>query len=1403
MENPNPSKSEQEGSKLPVFNPSAEDELFPPYEDKFAPGESRSESESESEDAEEVTEDTSEQESVPPSEHDEEENTENEEKEKKAVRRRKQKFDRATNAANQALVKHTPFPPKQEAQPPDDGRRKRRPNAKQRRAMARADAKRGGNGGGRGVQQNYIPAGNQVHASRKGQQRNPNLNPSNPGSNAVADNRPPYNCRFPLGKKQIEHIEQYTLPGRKVVLQPSDNPHSHPISAIERRVAESWIVREARTFAGLPACSKPLQIVDIGGSPTRHLHANRTDVWSCNPIISSDDAIRCKKFERLVNAKMCNHKAEICNCVMPDIYISIHSIYYINPSIILDMLGYSTLHTMFIAVHRFQGLEGTVCAGELAWKRTVQNGVDMVISRVRHGSVYRHNACDWIERGYYQDMDPTAGPRAMACQAVQTFGDTHIYMLTITPVIPQPDDGNDVQTLTRRMLACDYYGQLDESAIAAEAKTFADWSKEKLPTATYWSFGDYLMLSLPRNKEVVVPKQTLAALRTFAAFKTRDTQMLHSLADKAKQLLRDTKLSAERIQEAVVPLVFLAFVSDVEYIGDELGGLAARHNDAFRDMNLMLQHPTEPLTTNYKLWLIAVAAAAVATWGAATYFKYTRMSLKPRSKYADGYSDYLESTTGSMWLWNLGVKLWNWVWNSRAKARAFLAVLLSGVQTASVYGSFRYAGTLVKPTPLVAEFPECEQIKYHGKRYYPTICTEFVPLKPLGKGSKIKVPRMGPCTNTFGTVQLGPGLASVLPVIPRNCVHTEITALRNRALMEQQFDHEAWDATRVITGQYFDQLFPPVPHFRITFTRWTQRFPPSRRKSIRDGYSTYQAVGIINSHYGCRTFIKRERLPKCIAGQSIDVTARVIQGNHDEYMAVMGPWLYGDAKYLGMVWDYRTGHSITYAAGLNAHDSGRWFDYANNTVTSPVQFMNDASRWDGNICRDAIELLHEVIAMRTTCWSDTRITNNFVHMLNMAQLDSFGTTFHGIKYFAEGRVQSGRLTTSSGNSTLNALIHIIPMIMILHRMPTQQEFMMLVMGDDMYVVITGAHMRKYRELLRPFLTRLGIVHRCQFFHDMDEAQFCSSRWWPTKHGHVLGPKPFRALSKTFHCQHQLNTSHQSQWLRGVVLGWRNDANHVPVMRVVIERMLKLTSGRSRYYDADQRPHAEKIEVADELAMATMCDKIYPGGYAAIKMIETIVAGMKNIPCTIHSKLLPALISSDINDPIVYSLASLWLHPSQFMLGIFSPVAEEVIKRWRIGVIIIMLIEFSEVVYISMKTGSLIPIFGKIPALIFVHLLPHLKGWDYLQRLFFHACWNNGVIFTEAVMILGARRCYRRLKRSKSWFEFVTNFITLPSFAFHYRDSVVTGLHALWLSHHLIDNVGRYALDRTVDLYDLL
>jgi len=458
-----------------------------------------------------------------------------------------------------------------------------------------------------------------------------------------------------------------------------------------------------------------------------------------------------------------------------------------------------------------------------------------------------------------------------------------------------------------------------------------------------------------------------------------------------------------------------------------------------------------------------------------------------------------------------------------------------------------------------------------------------------------------------GAQLCGLAIAQYMPVVSADTPLNEERAIIHRALIPPlPSSARAWDrVSKVLLG-----LLPPKVVRPTQFDIWNARFSKARQTSQRLALESFHAcpdVEAVKRSCVRKAFIKREKLLKSGPGGTEDYDPRVIQGTGDLANALLGPYIHAFSKYLCTQWNIES--AITYAAGLNADGLGSWM--CSNLEQGYTWFLeSDYSRYDVSI--SVAGLMAEQDVYRT------HGVGKWARVVLEEQLFVRGKSSHGHTYSIQGTRCSGDPNTSCGNSMLNAGV----VVSILVEMGIK-DYRLIVMGDDMVVALRE---RVCPDLYAARVAEFGLKAKVKITDDPDLVEFCSGRFWITQHGRVWGPKVGRFMAKIGFSVPVQHDPHG--WMKGVLVGVRQDVNHVPLLNIYVEHCLGLlcqVKGKARA--DDHKFHVGSLHKATQDTYQQFY-KVYgltPSDFDALK--DAILA-VKSLPAVINHPSLEALVQRD-------------------------------------------------------------------------------------------------------------------------------------------------------------------------------
>jgi len=355
-------------------------------------------------------------------------------------------------------------------------------------------------------------------------------------------------------------------------------------------------------------------------------------------------------------------------------------------------------------------------------------------------------------------------------------------------------------------------------------------------------------------------------------------------------------------------------------------------------------------------------------------------------------------------------------------------------------------------------------------------------------------------------------------------------------------------------------LFPRMFSIQsIPFPVYIMRSNASRsvKAILRRTYEELQSAGLDeNSHLSPKqlasfttrsSFVKVENnLYQSPMGVN-DKAPRLIQGATPQFICLVGPWVMACQDLLKRRWNIK--NMMCFTSGIS---SEKLADYVEN-ADGPI-IEDDLGKFDCSIrkpwCEFEVWLCKKFGAPRA------------VLDLMWANIKTHGYTHHGWFYKCAGTRKSGDPYTSLMNSIINGLSHLYLYCKWTGKSvrDASSSIKMLLQGDD--------NLLRHRECVvfpwQEGMATLGFDSAAQYRSNLEEAEFCSNRLYPvwrteTERGYVFGPKPGKVLAKLGYIINPPKNVRPAVMMRGVALGLQKNCNHIPPLKVVIDRILSLTS----------------------------------------------------------------------------------------------------------------------------------------------------------------------------------------------------------------------------------------------------
>ncbi len=368
------------------------------------------------------------------------------------------------------------------------------------------------------------------------------------------------NPRIPLSRpwvitKELKSIFETRFPAYEFRQSPNQLPclHGHALSALERAATEDIMYKDIMRNHG-----HEVQITDIGGNAKRH-HGSRPNIHCCCPLLSPPDVLRNSRYEGLNN--YCERKVEDCD-VPVDVYMAVHSLYYLDPQTVCNLVHRSRKQELVASVHKFvEGYGAFHYNGkefESSYEMISESTVAQSVKGNDHGS-YTHNNMLWLEQSMFYDKK---GKRGITW-GFRKYGDTYVYTFKPCPFFPS---GKRLQKLTisEALHHPDYVGSVDLGV--EQYRPVVEMLS--LTETTVKSYGP-LFWTTSKQHKLFVPKHLVNQRAYFMVGKPRDKDSWHMCVREGKKLLKNDSVNIPSVWRVRLA-IYLPALAFVTYLGAEI-----------------------------------------------------------------------------------------------------------------------------------------------------------------------------------------------------------------------------------------------------------------------------------------------------------------------------------------------------------------------------------------------------------------------------------------------------------------------------------------------------------------------------------------------------------------------------------------------------------------------------------------------------------------------------------------------------------------------------------------------------------------------------------------------------------------------------------------------------------------
>lgn len=429
---------------------------------------------------------------------------------------------------------------------------------------------------------------------------------------------------------------------------------------------------------------------------------------------------------------------------------------------------------------------------------------------------------------------------------------------------------------------------------------------------------------------------------------------------------------------------------------------------------------------------------------------------------------------------------------------------------------------------------------------------------------------------------------------PNGCVHNLSNGLLNRQLLPAIGDAEirqrVWNEAMLILA---DALILPQlssEHVKEAFYRFITRgrYSLARQRQLIDALDRLHH-GVM-PQFRIRAFTKTDE----ILMAKVTKVPRVISPPGDEYLVATAP-LYSQWQKLSTetLWPnayIAAQQRFIYTGCMTPDQSGELVSLMEQKGYWVCE--GDFSRYDGHTEKEAI--LAEVR------FYTQYLPPDVVYFLSL-QVKSRGYSIYGHSYAVSGKVSSGVINTSFGNTLRNFMMA----AHFMHKYYPDMIYHIVALGDDNMLFTEGPIDGKlYTRNCADFGHKL--VCKTRGPADYDLLEYCSGYFWATT-PRTLGPKLGRAFAKNFVATKRI-TKHVLAHAQSVALGLKY-YRFLPGLRRVLQSLLVGCKAKHKI-KVDNNPYKLRLRVDVEFDFDKICvqfERIY--GFDAM-IFDELCAGIE-------------------------------------------------------------------------------------------------------------------------------------------------------------------------------------------------
>lgn len=1006
-----------------------------------------------------------------------------------------------------------------------------------------------------------------------------------------------------LAHSDVKYLQKY-YPYYQFVAEARQFPHPHPILNIERAIGEDDLYRRALSF--VRARKETCSIIDIGGNPSRHVQ--RPEIHSCNPILSASDVPRALLYSESTNS--CSHTAEECKCVEPDVYMSIHSLYYLSPDTIVSLCKRSKLNCLFALLHEFDDTFGSFANGEATYQLS---GPEHVVMNVRGNThSYRHSNMSWMRQGSYSTPRGT-----LAWTKLNQYASQGSFLFTFSPLVFDQAVTTENE-LVPALQDSSYYGEVSLSnPLNDRSKVAVAGDILSLPDTRVFSWGPSVIV-YQRDKDIVLhcPKGAVAEAASWSMGRERTPDNFKNLLAYMRHKMKIYNLPSSLLDSTVFAASSIGFVRNVAFETSVLHGVV-------KPLLPVINTHKDALNHKFKfVWTWRRAAAAVLA-GA---------SILGTTAYA---SSAVLGTAATLY----GVKILA-TGGVAAATAAYLRSYLAQKEPVLPKSSLafpRYVADRSSNPPRTT----VQQLEKGTKlpATDPTSSVDELLSVPFDPSAKVDV--VDPTENrekpgiTDPLVPVGVVSSMCVPVVPSNSSHSSLAAIAQRIVKNGPYGRGEVDETLFQT--FRDWVFDNLDELGLTrnsvapisFDEWNSKYPlhqqVAHRKAL-DEITTGDYREWLVDQRGM--FTKIESLTKSTADGVPKLAPRGIQSGTPHHNVATGPFCKAFSKRLATAWSVDGNQGPMYASGCSAEQLGSMYSNAVKELSGRLGILEgDFARFDSTIHPLFLELEADIYQY---CGAPEVALTSFRSCISTYGRDKFGN-----KFSVDGGRHSGDHNTSCGNTLLQGLAILFCVCFYDNsltkdkKLPRAKDIIakysitLPLLGDDNMLIADEGLIRSIP--LRSLLAKLGLELEPKVHLGPDaayHATFCSSRFYPVEGGTcVMGPGIGRGIAKSGWYVNPPASKDPETLLRADSISKMQDCSFIPFLSQLWRKNHELTKGKGVHTTREMQrtnqhnAHAGRTHMAC-LETYRMVESVYGLTLNDLDNYNALLAKVTTLPCVV-------------------------------------------------------------------------------------------------------------------------------------------------------------------------------------------